>query len=1572
MIQKNIFGRIVLVATAMLMSVSAFAQTVIPERDWEYIRVDDEHVSIGNADKSRRVSAIDQGTAGDIEIPLYLQSSMVVNIAEQAFEGCTNLTSVVIPDGVTNIAKRAFYGCTSLTNVVIPASVKAIGELAFYSCKKLQQIKYVNGSEVLICKSAFRNCTSAMSIEISTADIIEVKEGAFTGCIGAKSCELRSKMVSIAEMAFSSYNNGNVCRSITNAVINASSTASIGKKVFFDCDMMATAVIMADSVASVGNLAFSDCGRLEAVSIFAGSTASIDDSAFFSCGSLGVVTINAGTTASVGDSAFSNCAKLDSVSITAGATASVGNSAFSGCAKLVTADFPDVLMTLSSNVFYHCSSLKSFTCPINLTRIAYRAFDTCTTLEHVKFNDSLETIEVQAFYGCSSLQELEFPQSIEKVGSRAFEECRSIASIEFKEGDTNLPSAVSVEIGDRAFYRCSATTNIILSQNVKSFGSKAFSQCDVLKSVVLPKNLTAISESAFEDCVLLSTLDLPPSLKSIGLAAFRGCSNYCEFLIPTNSVVDIGAKAFYNTKYWNDWPDDSIVINNGYIFGFKGNPTSVVLPEGCKIIPAGMFENMSNLTNVIIPAGVVSVGSRAFANSGIVAIMLNDAETIEVSAFEGCSGLASVSLSANLTVIPDNAFKDCTSLTRFNIPDRVNSVGAYAFFGCSSLQTVTGGEHVGSIGDYAFANCTAFEPRLFPSDVIYGVHVFQGCVWDEYVLFPAVGTMREEYPQSYSNIRSVVFPYGHTNIVDDACRGCAALEYIDIPDSVVSVGSNAFYGCSSVTSVVMTSALADVAPNAFVGCSNIVSATVSGAIPVMTLFPDVYATIKYFSIAKGCDVLCDDLFHGCAAIEQIEISEAVTSIGARAFYGCTSLGAGGVLISDKVTSIGEEAFAFCALEYVDIPDSVASVGSSAFYGCSSVTSVVMAAGLTDIASNVFVGCSNIVSATVSGAIPVMTLFPDAYPTIKDFSIAQGCDALCGDLFHGCAAIEQIEIPWTVTSIGDRAFYGCTSLGASGVLIPEKVTAIGENAFAFCSSLESVRFLCPKPDEVAENIYYKANPELVTAVLQPYKDSWQSVMTNSWPVANSTVMGRRIVWWNTDCLAKITFAYYNGTGKSECQYYLKNAGRTIEELPEPPADLEYDEKKYGDFLGWFTDPYGGEEVEEGCDVTTSTVLYAHWSGNEIDDSEEGDYDFSAAHTYNGYVLDNGALVGSVQIKIGKGRYSKADEETNAVANATFQLLGEGKVAAKGILHEDASGELVHRKSARELTISIDGSTVSGSFDGLDVVAGRDFFSSSVRPDTIRAKTVLDELGGLYNVVLSATPDGDYAFCGYVGISLQIGQRGSVKISGALPDGTKLTASCPLVCLDDQIYVPAVIPAYSGKKGGIAFMLNFSEGDMILDNVSDWIGAKGEAIGSLEAEDVSDVVGLQNGEYQFVADISDFEIEGETIDDSFSPDGTVISVLSGRWRVPRADAVKFVGDEGYATAKDNGNPSGLKLSYTAKTGLFKGSFKLYGVTDGGKSKKHTVMVSGAVVNGVGYGCAYIKKVGGVPVAVDGGIE
>ena len=82
------------------------------------------------------------------------------------------------------------------------------------------------------------------------------------------------------------------------------------------------------------------------------------------------------------------------------------------------------------------------------------------------------------------------------------------------------------------------------------------------------------------------------------------------------------------------------------------------------------------------------------------------------------------------------------------------------------------------------------------------------------------------------------------------------------------------------------------------------------------------------------------------------------------------------------------------------------------------------------------------------------------------------------------------------------------------------------------------------------------------------------------------------------------------------------------------------------------------------------------------------------------------------------------------------------------------------------------------------------------------------------------------------------------------------------------------------------------------------------------------------------------------------------------------VKYSTDDGWYTpdGKDHGNPAGLKLTYTAKTGQFKGSFKVFAETGAGKSKKLSATVFGAVVEGVGYGTTTVKKVGSLPVKVE----
>ena len=291
----------------------------------------------------------------------------------------------------------------------------------------------------------------------------------------------------------------------------------------------------------------------------------------------------------------------------------------------------------------------------------------------------------QELKGCYSIKE-----GIRIICDRAFYRCSSLSNIV-------IPASVT-SIGDSAFCGCRSLSSIIIPASVTSIGDNAFCGCLSLSKIVIPASVTGIGDGAFSDCRSLSNIDIPASVTCIGDCVFSHCRSLSNIAIPA-SVTSIGDKSFYNCsslKYISI--PESVICLNGNPFSHWIGKLECLSPNfiyeddilfdknKSKIIS---FRNQS-LEAYVIPASVTSIGDSAFC---------------------GCLSLSKIVIPASVTSIGDGAFSDCRSLSNIDIPDSVTSIGNSAFFDCLSLSKIVIPNSVTSIGDRAFSYCS------FPYDL---------------------------------------------------------------------------------------------------------------------------------------------------------------------------------------------------------------------------------------------------------------------------------------------------------------------------------------------------------------------------------------------------------------------------------------------------------------------------------------------------------------------------------------------------------------------------------------------------------------------------------------------------------------------------------------------------------------------------------------------------------------------------------------------------------------------------------------------------------------------------------------
>ena len=279
-------------------------------------KVDGIYYDLNNDDKTASVTYMGLYTSdnkdayvGNIIIPESITYSgttySVTSIGDNAFWGCSGLTSVTIPNSVTSIGKYAFASCSGLTSVTIPNSVSYIGEAAFGGCSGLTSVTIPN-SVTSIGDGAFAGCSGLTSVTVDknngTYDsrdncnaIIETSTNKLI--VGCKNTTIPNSVTSIGEYAFCE------CSGLTSMTI-PNSVTSIGNDTFRRCSGL-TSMTIPNSVTSIGDRAFKDCSGLTSVTI-GNSVTSIGEYAFLGCSRLTSVTIPNSVT-SIGEYAFEDC-----------------------------------------------------------------------------------------------------------------------------------------------------------------------------------------------------------------------------------------------------------------------------------------------------------------------------------------------------------------------------------------------------------------------------------------------------------------------------------------------------------------------------------------------------------------------------------------------------------------------------------------------------------------------------------------------------------------------------------------------------------------------------------------------------------------------------------------------------------------------------------------------------------------------------------------------------------------------------------------------------------------------------------------------------------------------------------------------------------------------------------------------------------------------------------------------------------------------------------------------------------------------------------------------------------------
>ena len=251
----------------------------------------------------------------------------------------------------------------------------------------------------------------------------------------------------------------------------------------------------------------------------------------------------------------------------------IDSDCFKDNAVLESVEIPQTITYIEDFAFYNCTNLKSLSLPANLNRIDWQAFYNCSSLTEITIPASVTIIEEFVFEGCSSMKEIRVSDANKNFKSQDgvlfdigmteliyYPPCKEDKTYDIPDGCTKIEDwafignsflesidlAGVTEIGEDAFYHCTALKSVELPEGLSELKSATFGSCTALTEAILPFSLDSIGDSAFYSCTSLSSINIPGRVDTIGNYAFYNCPSLKSITI-NDAVKNIGefALGFY-------------------------------------------------------------------------------------------------------------------------------------------------------------------------------------------------------------------------------------------------------------------------------------------------------------------------------------------------------------------------------------------------------------------------------------------------------------------------------------------------------------------------------------------------------------------------------------------------------------------------------------------------------------------------------------------------------------------------------------------------------------------------------------------------------------------------------------------------------------------------------------------------------------------------------------------------------------------------------------------------------------------------------------------------------------------